>query len=89
MATSNVTLGPVWSLLATTGDEFFLSLPFSSRVTVEIAVSDTEVVPVVPIGHLLRGEGLQEMNRALLGPGYVYARSAVPGVNAVLTAWTP
>jgi hypothetical protein len=40
-------------------------------------------------GHRLRGDRTESMNRALLGPGMVFARSVGASAPIVLTAWTP
>jgi len=41
MATTNPTLNGNWSKLVDAGYEFLLTLPFSTRVDVEIATKDT------------------------------------------------
>lgn len=89
MATTNPTIGTDWGLLVTAGDEFLLTAPTAAGV-IEIAVSDDESVPEVA-GHPLQGGSTREsLNRALIGPGYVYARSrSGVAVAAVLSAWTP
>ena len=92
MATTNPTIGTDWGLLVTAGDEFLLTAPSAAGV-IEIAVSDTETAPPVA-GHPLNGGGhpspRESLNRALIGPGYVYARSkSGAAVTAALSAWTP
>ena len=93
MATTNPTIGTDWGLLVTTGDEFLLTAPTAAGV-IEVAVSDTETAPEVA-GHPLNGGGgypspRESLNRALIGPGYVYARSkSGAAVTAALSAWTP
>ena len=40
-------------------------------------------------GHRLRGDRTESMNRALLGPGMVFARGVGAAAPITLTAWTP
>ena len=94
MATTNPTIGTDWGLLVTAGDEFLLTAPSAAGV-IEVAVSDTETAPEVA-GHPLCGGGggypspRESLNRALIGPGYVYARAkSGAAVTAALSAWTP
>lgn len=89
MATTNPALTTSWSKIVDAGDEFFLTLPFATRVSIEVATKDTDTAPSVQ-GHVLRGDRLESMNRSLIGPGYVYARVVSAGsVSVVLNAWTP
>ena len=88
MATQDVTLTSAWQLIATAGDEFLLTLPPGGHRQVAVALSDTEQDPTVA-GHRLLSQG-EGLNRTLIGPGYVYARSrSGVAVAAVLSAWTP
>jgi hypothetical protein len=89
MATTNPTLTAAWGLLVTAGDEFLLTAPTAAG-QIEVAVSDTEVSPTVA-GHPLTGGAVREsINRALIGPGYVYGRTlGGASIVAVLSAWTP
>ena len=95
MATSNPTITGNWSLIVAAGDEFFLSFPLSSQIIhVATGATDSEGEPEPPAagltGHTLC-PGEDAMNRALLGPGPVFARLADPlgSVTVALTAWTP
>ncbi len=82
MATTNPVLTPAWSLVATIGREFLLSVPAGPAV--EIAVRDAETVPTVS-GHLLHpGDTL---TRTQTGPGYVYGRTQRDSVAVMLSAW--
>jgi len=84
-------IGPSWTLVATAGDEFLLSL-LNREQPVEVAVSDTQVTPPGIAGHILSSGSDGAMNRALIGPGYVYARPVQPGGSSAmvaLTTWTP
>lgn len=98
MATTNPTITGAWSQIVDEGDEFLLTLPIASQ-TVYVAIggaddSDSDSDPETPtagtIGHPLR-PGEDGINRALLGPGPVFARCIDPAasVAVALTAWTP
>lgn len=98
MATTNPTVTGAWTLLVAAGDEFLLTLPIASQ-TVYVAIggaddSDSDSDPETPtagtIGHPLR-PGEDGMNRALIGPGPVFAKCIDPAasVAVALTAWTP
>lgn len=98
MATTNPTVTGAWSQIVAEGDEFLLTLPIASQ-TVYVAIggaddsdsdSDAETPAAGTIGHPLR-PGEDGINRALLGPGPVFARCIDPAasVAVALTAWTP
>ena len=98
MATTNPTITGAWSQIVAEGDEFLLTLPQSSAV-VHVAIggeddsdsdSDAESPAASLLGHTLT-PGADGMNRALLGPGPVFARlaDAAASVKVALTAWTP
>ena len=98
MPTTNPTIfTSTWTLVVAAGDDFLLSLPFSSPITVEVATLAAEpVAPDTPdtelaglTGHLLTGSSQESLNRGLIGPGYVYPRSSRGALNIVLTTWTP
>ena len=89
MATANPTITTSWSLIVTAGNEFLLSC--RTLPPIEIAVSDTATAPTVA-GHVLDPAENNGATRALLGPGFVYARlvgGQTDSITAVLTAWTP
>jgi len=104
--TTNPTVTGAWTLLVNAGDEFLLTLPQVSQI-LYVAIggghsssdesssetdSDWELdAPAAGLlGHSLT-PGADGLNRALLGPGPVYARCADPlaSVTVALTAWTP
>lgn len=98
MATTNPTVTGSWSLIVQEGDEFLLTLPLASQ-SVHVAIgaaddsdsdSDPEAPPTDLLGHAL-APGRDGMNRALLGPGPVFAKCIDPeaSVLVALTAWTP
>lgn len=89
MATTNPTITPAWSLIVPAGDEFLVSC--RTVPPIEIAISDTATAPTVA-GHVLDPSQNNGATRALVGPGYVYARlvgGQTASASAVLTAWTP
>lgn len=98
MATTNPTVTGAWSQIVAEGDEFLLTLPIASQ-TVYVAIggaddSDSDSEAEAPaadlLGHAL-APGQDGMNRALLGPGAVFAKCIDPAasVPVALTAWTP
>jgi hypothetical protein len=89
MATTNPTIGTSWGLLVTSGLEFFLSVAHDAPMSVEVAISDTEEAPAMTLrGHRLSAKALQEYNRDLIGPGYVYAISRDAPADVVLSTWS-
>lgn len=98
LATTNPTITGAWSQIVAEGDEFLLSFPLASQ-TIMVAIggaddSDSDSDPEPPhtalLGHAL-APGRDGMNRALIGPGPVYARLVDPlgSVKAALTTWSP
>jgi hypothetical protein len=83
----NTTLTDDWTLLVTSGDEFTLTSP--SGTPIAIATMASAESPSAGAGHTLNTTNREAWNRALAGPGYVYARA--PGASAIveLTTWTP
>ena len=93
MATSNPTITGNWTLIVPEGDEFLLTLPLASQAA-HVAIgdstsSDPEPPPNDLLGHAMV-PGADGINRALLGPGPVYARCTDPAASmpVALTAWT-
>ncbi len=63
-----------WSLLVSSGLEFTLTLPGASPV--RLCAQDAAVAPVsLDNGHTLMADSREAWNRALAGPGYIYARA--------------
>lgn len=90
MATSNPQISGGWNLIVSEGDDFLLTLPMPAQ-TVFVAVSDDEEGPAAALlGHPLVA-GQDGINRALLGPGPVFARcvDSTAVVTLALTTWTP
>lgn len=98
MATTNPIVTGAWTLIVNEGDEFLLTLPVASQ-TIYVAIggaddsdsdSDAESPAAGVIGHPL-APGQDGMNRALLGPGPVFAKCVdhAASVLVALTAWTP
>lgn len=88
MATKNPTITTAWAKLVDLGDNFLLTLPFTTRTSIEVAITDSDAEPTVQ-GHVLRGDEIEGLNRALIGPGYVFARCQEGSVAVTLTPWTP
>jgi hypothetical protein len=88
MATTNPTITTAWAKLVNLGDDFLLTLPFTTRTSIEVAIKDSDAAPTVQ-GHVIRGDRIEGLNRTLLGPGYVFARCQEGSVVATLSAWTP
>ena len=89
MATAIKTLTDDWSLIVAAGDEFLVTIPRDAQHHVEIATSDDTDPPAAANGHLLRIDIPESMNRALIGPGAVYARTPSGTGRLVVNAWTP
>lgn len=90
MATSNPAVSTDWSLIVSDSAlDFFLSIPFESPLRVEVATTDdVDEFPAASLqGHFLKPAARESINRAVLGPGYVFARSSKGPVNLVLNAW--
>ena len=87
MSTTNVVFDKSWKKIVNAGDEFLLTVPVVFRQTVEVAIGEPEAGAA---GHEIDSQLTQAMNRALIGPGDVYARRTITAdVTGVLTAWTP
>lgn len=88
--TQNITLGKDYQLIATNAEDFFLSLPWIIGATVVVATTDSDsVAPVSDLrGHELTGTAIESINRNVIGPGYVYAKSktGVP-LTVVVNVW--
>ncbi len=88
MATTNVMIYVTWTKVVDVDLDFLLTLNTPNFNYVEVAVNDIDVEPTVR-GHQCKGPE-QGLTRALVGPGYVYAKSlAGAPVMATVTAWTP
>ncbi len=86
-ATTNAVVSAAWSVLATADQDFLLTRPFPNRYAIEVAITDSAGTPPTIVGHVLNGDQPEGLNRALLGPGVVWARSRGESVAVVLTAW--
>ena len=78
-----------WSKIVALGDDFLLTLPFATRTDIEVAITDADSAPTVVRGHVLAGDQHEDLNRLLIGPGYVWARSPGGALPVVLNTWTP
>ena len=87
MSTTNVVFDKSWKKIVNAGDEFLLTVPVVFRQTVEVAIGEPGAGVA---GHEIDSQLTQAMNRALIGPGDVYARRTVTSpVIGALTTWTP
>ena len=90
MATTNPAVARTWTLIVSdSARDFFLSIPFESPLRVEVATSDdVDAFPDESLhGHYLKPAARESINRAVLGTGYVFARSPQGPVNLVLNSW--
>lgn len=86
----NPTVGPAWGKIVDDGVDFLLTLPFTSRVTVEVrTVIAAAAAPSASLqGHPVRADKFDGMNRALIGSGDVHARCLDGAVPIILTTWS-
>lgn len=90
MATTNPALTTSYTKIVDAGDEFLLTLPLTATTAVDVAVADTESAPAdTVIGHRLSTDQHEALNRALTGPGYIYARAIDRACTVAVTTWTP
>lgn len=86
--TTNPTLSQAWSEVVDDATaEFFLSLPFATRTTIELlAWAETDDAENIDVqGHQLRGDRIESISRTVLGEGFVYARCLDGTVTVVLS----
>ena len=86
MSTTNTALTTAWAKIVDDGTDFLLTLPFTSRMTIEVATAASAPNATLQ-GHPLRADKIDGLNRALVGSGDVYARCLDGGVSIVLTTW--
>lgn len=89
----NPVVDTTWRLLVPEGSDFLMTLPYRSTVGIELATMEAETPPVDPedsvvFGHRVGPDGSQGMTRALIGPGYVYARTRFDSAVIALSVWT-
>ena len=89
LATTNPTITGAWSQIVAAGDEFLLTLPLAGQ-SIHVAIGGEGEPSAALLGHAL-APGRDSINRALIGPGPVYARLVDPAasVAVALTVWTP
>ena len=90
MATTNVIVYDSWTKVVDLGDDFTLSVQPPFMNFIEVAAVDADAAPIVD-GHRIKSPE-ESINRALTGPGYVYARvlSAAPSqAKVIVSSWTP
>ena len=86
--TANITIGPDWTEVV--DDEtayYWLSLPFTTVSTFEVAVWDTtdDAANIDIAGHPLRAEHIDSVSRAVTGDGFIYARCRSGATTVVVT----
>ena len=83
MTTYNTTISSAWTKLADSSNMELL-ITWDAAIDIEVAVTATNVAPTV-LGHSLNRANA--ITRAVLGTGYVWARSkgAVAGVTLIVT----
>lgn len=97
MATANPSIAGTWIKIAEAEEDFFFSLRTGANINhvlppVEIAITDADAAPGVMVaGRLIDPHGNEGINRALTGPGHVWARCALAGysIQPALDVWTP
>ena len=92
MSTVNTAIDSDWGKVVNEGDEFLLTAPYSAMFRIEVAIADSVEDLEGISGHVLFGNQRESINRPLIGPGDVYARTVgVPAATAsvAITAWTP
>jgi hypothetical protein len=92
MSTVNTSIDSDWALVVNEGNDFLLTAPHSAMFQIEVAIADSIEDLEGISGHLLFGNQRESINRPLIGPGDVYARTVgVPAATAsvAITAWTP
>lgn len=89
MATTNPTITSAWAKLVAAGDEFTLGIADNQGpAEIALAAMASDEAPAIT-GQILRVP-FGQMNRALTGPGHIYAKR-VDGTSVVawLHSWTP
>jgi len=89
--TTTPTLTTAWTALCAIGSDFWVSL-VQPGAEIEIATTDDGADPTLAVSHRLaydrREVGKDSCNRALIGPGYVFARAITPSSLVVaFNAW--
>lgn len=88
MATTNPVITTSWAKVVTAGDEFTLGISPGPQAAIAIACQAADEAPTVA-GQVIQSSH-EAINRALTGPGYLYAKSLTgASVTAWLHAWTP
>lgn len=92
MATTLPTLTPSWTQVCVDGADFFLSL-ITANGDVDVATTDDGSDPTIDSGHRLsyfnRETGRDSINRAVLGPGYVFAKAVgIASLAVALSTWS-
>lgn len=87
--TTAITLTTAWQKLVDAGDEFTLTFAREASNDILVESQASEEAPEGAVGTYLRVTVPESWNRALAGPGYLYARAA-SGTSVInIVAWTP
>ncbi len=89
MPTTNPLVTSDWTLVVPdTGQNFLLSMPFDSPISIEVATSPhSGVVPTVQ-GHMYSASKREKIDRERLGPGAVFVRCQNGPVELALNVWS-
>lgn len=90
MATTNIAFTTTWTKIVNAGSDFLLTVTLGPIDRVEVGVFSSTPGAGVR-GHLLNASLGNGINRSLIGPGDVYARTLHTNATIIgaLTAWTP
>jgi hypothetical protein len=91
MSTANIAITDAWTPVVAAGQDFLLTAPADALYQVEVAIAASADDLASRHGHALFGARRDAINRTLIGPGIVYARTVggVTSSSLVVTAWTP
>ena len=87
--TKNLTLTADYQLIVAAGDDFLLTLPRNQGAIEVVPMPGASSPAASLVGHVLGPDKREGMNRAVLGPGAVYARAPGGPVLVTLSHWTP
>ena len=87
--TENLTLTADYQLIVAAGDDFLLTLPRNQGSIEVVPMPGASPPNASLVGHVLGPDQREGMNRAVSGPGALYARAPGGTVLVTLTHWTP
>jgi hypothetical protein len=91
MSTANIAITDAWTQVVAAGQDFLLTAPADALYQVEVAIGASLADLDGLHGHALFGAKRDAINRTLIGPGIVYARTVggITSSSLAVTAWTP